>query len=317
MKKNVSMKDIAEDLGVSTTTVSYVLNDKHIGRINDTTAKKIKKHAKSLNYVPNHIAKSLQKGKTLTLGLIIADISNLFHSKITQIIKDEATKNNYEVIFGSTNEKILEFKKLIRFFISRQVDGLIMAVPPKANDSIEYLKEQQIPFVLIDRYYPEMSEVNFVAINNYKISYEVVKHFGKNSFNNPAMITINSDFFHMKERVRGFREAFKQELGNNEPQIIEIKEKNISKEVEAALLGLLKKGVVDSIYFSTNKIALEALAIFSEHKIDVPQEVGVICFDEAPDYRIFNTSITYVQQPLEKIGYTAVNNLISESTPKR
>lgn len=311
MRRKISMKDIAKELGVSTTLVSYVLNDKYPGRIKAETAKKIKDYAKSVNYFPNHIAKSLKKDKTFTIGLIIADISNLFYSNIARIIEDESEKYMYNVIFGSADENVAKFKKLTQVFVSRQVDGIILAAPAGAADSIEYLKEQQIPFVLIDRFFPELSEINSITIDNYKASYEVVELLSRNSFKNPAMITLTSDLFHMKERTRGFREASIQILGTKAPKIVEIQEEKLFAEIESVLLELLKTGEVDVVYFSTNKIAMQAFAVFAKHKIKVPEQLGVICFDEADAYKIFNTSITYVRQPLKQMGREAVEILTS------
>src|SRR5690554_5237462 len=104
MRKRVSLKDIAGELGVSTAVVSFVLNDKYEGRVSETKAQQIRDTAKKLNYTPNQIAKSLKKDRTFTIGLIIADISNLFYSNIARFIEDESKKYKYNVIFGSADE---------------------------------------------------------------------------------------------------------------------------------------------------------------------------------------------------------------------
>jgi LacI family transcriptional regulator len=89
MKKNVSLKDIAEKVGVSTALVSYVLNNKFKDRINKEVAANIRQAAKDLNYQPNQIARSLKAQKTFTIGLILADIANPFSSQIARIVEDE------------------------------------------------------------------------------------------------------------------------------------------------------------------------------------------------------------------------------------
>src|SRR5690606_16710309 len=92
--------------------------------------------------------------------------------------------------------------------------------------------------------------------------------------------------------------------------IVQIKEEVLSEEIEGKMLNLIKEGV-DLVYFSTNKIAMEGLAILVKHNIKVPDEIGIICFDEADAYKIFNTSITFVKQPLQQIGQEAIEVLIS------
>src|SRR5690606_39901454 len=99
--------------------VSYVINDKYEMRISETKDSQIKSMAKKLNYLPNQIAKSLRKDRTLTIGLIIADISNLFYSNVDRYIEDESKHYNYNVIFGSTDEKADKYKELVHVMLSR------------------------------------------------------------------------------------------------------------------------------------------------------------------------------------------------------
>lgn len=310
MRKKVSLKDIANELGVSTAVVSYVLNDKYEGRISEVKAQEIKETAKKLNYFPNQIAKSLKKDRTFTIGLIIADISNLFYSNIVRYIEDESKKHSYNVIFGSTDENPEKFKELAHVMLSRQVDGLILAAPFSAEDTLMYLRDQGIPFVLIDRLFPKVANINTVGINNYQASYAVVEHIAKNGFKKPAMVTLRTNLFHMQDRASGFKDGSKELLGIKEPEVVEIQENALSEEIEGRMLNLLKDGI-DLVYFSTNKIAMEGLAVLVKHNIKVPTEIGIVCFDEADAYKIFNTSITFVKQPLQQIGRESVAALIS------
>lgn len=310
MRKKTSLKDIANDMGVSTAVVSYVLNDKYEGRISETKAQQIKDMAKKMNYFPNQIAKSLKSDKTNTIGLIIADISNLFYSNIARYIEDESKKNNYNVIFGSADENSDKFKDLLSVMISRQVDGVILAAPHGTEKVLDYLNEQRIPFVLIDRYFPKVPNANSVIINNYQASYAVVEHIVNNGFKNPAMVTLSTQLHHMQERTSGFKESVTELLGIKDPIVVEIEEKMLTKEIESKMLALLKNGI-DMVYFSTNKIAMEGLAVLSKHDIKVPVKMGIVCFDEADAYKIFHTSITYVKQPLVQIGNESVKVLIS------
>src|SRR5205085_9380454 len=126
MIKKPSLKDIAQKVGVSTALVSYVLNNQKEGRIGKEVAQKIRDTATELNYRTNQIAKSLKTNKTFTIGLIVADISNPFSSGLARKIEEEADRNNYTVIFGSSDENAIRSNKLIDTFLNRQVDGLII-----------------------------------------------------------------------------------------------------------------------------------------------------------------------------------------------
>lgn len=310
MRKKTSLKDIADALGVSIAIVSYVLNNKHEGRVSEYKANQIKEMAKKMNYFPNQIAKSLRKDKTYTLGLIIADISNLFYSNIARYIEDESKRHNYNVIFGSADENADKFKELVHVMLSRQVDGIILAAPKGTEATLNYLREQHIPFVLIDRHFPEVVNINTIGINNYQASYSVVEHITENGFKKPAMVTLSTDLYHMKERTLGFKHASTELLGRQSPEVVEIEEDILSDEIEGQMLNLLKNGT-DLIYFSTNKIAMEGLAVLVKHNVKVPKKMGIVCFDKADAYKIFHTSITYVEQPLRQMGHEAVEVLLS------
>src|ERR1700712_4176828 len=136
MKRTV-LKDIAQFVGVSTALVSYVLNDQEEEkRVGKDIAKRIRNAAKKLHYHPNQIAKSLKTNKTHTIGLIVASINYRFTTGITSAIEAEARKNNYTVIFGSSDEDPQKFSDLINVLIDRQVDGLILLAVENSEKKI-------------------------------------------------------------------------------------------------------------------------------------------------------------------------------------
>ena len=109
----VSLKTIADLLGVSTASVSIVLSGKDIkGRVSKETSKRILETAKELNYIPNTLAKGLRMGSSKTIGLVVADISNLFFGTLALYIQECAEKEGYAVIIVNTNEKLRDMKKM-------------------------------------------------------------------------------------------------------------------------------------------------------------------------------------------------------------
>lgn len=313
MKKKTSLKDIANQTGTSTALVSYVLNDKFTSRINPETSRKIKKLAEELGYYPNQVAKSLQSNRTLMLGLIVADISNLFYSTIARVIEDAAKEQHYNVLFSSADENSGKFTELIHVYMSRQVDGIILACPEGAEEDLKYLKERRMPFVMIDRHFPDLKEMNSVTIDNYNASFNVVKHLCDSGFRKPAMITLSSNLYHLQQRAEGFRDAVSRLANEIESNIIEVPEEDLLEEVEKAVLKILNDTAgFDALYFATNKIAIEGLAVLAKHQVRVPEKVAVVCFDEVNTYRLFYKSVTHVKQPLVDIGRKAVELILSK-----
>lgn len=311
MKKKVSLKDIAQKVGVSIALVSYVLNNKKEGRINKDVALKIKDTARALNYRANQIAKSLKTSKTFTIGLIVSDISNTFSSSLARIIEDEADKNGYTVIFGSSDEDAQKSQKLIDTFLNRQVDGLIIAPADGTIDQIKYLQEERIPFVLIDRYFPEL-KTNYITLNNFNAAHAATENLLHAGYKNIGIITYKSALHNLQERKTGYIAALKH-YG------IEVK-KSLIKEmyynetvpgVEKALKALLAlREPADAVLFSSNILALHGLKYINDHNIKVPEELGVITFDESDALELFQPPVTYIKQPLQEMGKKAVNILL-------
>jgi LacI family transcriptional regulator len=313
LKKRAGLKDIAQELGVSIALVSYVLNNQKENRISKEIADKIRQVAKDLNYQPNQIAKSLKMQKTFTIGLIVADISNPFSSLSARIIEDEAKKKGYTVIFGSSDENIEKATDLINALLNRQVDGFIIAAVDNSVELLEKLDKIGVPFVLIDRYFPEKS-FNYVAINNYKAAFGAVSHLIANGRKNIGMITYDTQLFHLQERKRGYQEALIHHKMNNNPAFLcEIGLSDIQKAVENGIHALLNlKEPVDALFFASNTLGLNGLKCVKQLAINVPKDLAIVAFDETDAYELFATPITHIAQPMYEICQQATLTLLQK-----
>ncbi len=308
VKKKVLLKDIAREVGVSTALVSYVLNNKNEHRIGKAVAAKIRAVAKALNYQPNQIAKSLKTQKTYTLGLIVADIANPFSSQLARIIEDEAKKQGYTVIFGSSDENLEKSKDLIEVLLNRQVDGFIIAAVENAENLIQELDETGVPFILIDRYFPDKN-FSYIAIDNYKAAFEATQYLIAQGRNNIAFIHYETQLFHLEERRRGYEEAL--QLSAKMPIVKRVSLHESKKDVECYIADLLNKdNPIDAIFFSNNLLAIHGLKYLKNTNVEIPQKMGIVAFDETDAFDLFHTSITYIKQPLEEIGQLATTHLL-------
>ncbi|WP_178988311.1 LacI family DNA-binding transcriptional regulator [Winogradskyella schleiferi] len=313
MAKKILLKDIAKKANVSVATVSYVLSKGSDSGISPKVSEKIKKIAKALNYRPNQIAKSLQSGKSYTIGLIVADISNPFFANIARIIEDEAKKHNYTVVFGSSDENETKSSDLITFLVNRQVDGFIIAPAENTQEQIKSLKKQNIPFVLIDRYFPEI-DTNYVAINNHKATFDATKKLLASGHNAIGLIAYESELHHMKERIRGYREAIENKgLETHDNYIKKVKFSNLVDDINAKVDELLiSENPVSAILYTTNTLAIHGLKRIDALKLKVPKDVSVIVFDAAEAFDFYYCPLTYVKQPLMEIGKNAVTILLDQ-----
>lgn len=312
MSKKVSMKDIAAELGVSVALVSYVLNGKMTDRINADTAKKIKDLAAKLHYHPNEIAKSLKNNKTYTIGLIVADISNFFYSYLARYVEEEANKYGYNVVFGSAYEEVTRFQNILNLLVGRQVDGLILALPEGAEHLIEQIKSLNIPYVLIDREFPEFPDATSITLDNYNASAQVVDHLVSNKCKNLAAIGLETGLHHLIERKKGFMESAQQNAAVERVHVYEIAEDSLLADIEQCVLQAVREDKIDAICFFTNKIAMAALPILVKYNINIPHDLAVVCYDEAEAYKLFHCPLSYVQQPLQEMSTRAVQYVVQQ-----
>ncbi|MGI8599816.1 MAG: substrate-binding domain-containing protein [Chitinophagaceae bacterium] len=311
MIKKISLKDIALHVGVSTALVSYVLNGKEKeARVGPAIAKKIKKAALDLNYQPNFIARSLKSGKTNTIGFIVADISNPFFSNLARIVEDEAKKLGYTVIFGSSDEQADKSASLISTFKNRQVDGLIIAPAENTQNQIKILQNQNFPFVLIDRFFPSV-KANSIRTNNYGAAFEATSHLIKSGYKKIAMLAYETSLYHMQERIQGYKAALKENkitFKNN--WLCKVKHNTLEKDVASSISMLMQHKEVDSFLFATNTLAVEGLKQINKKGLKVPDDVGIVAFDEPDAFDLFYSPVTYIKQNIYEIGKQAVKLLL-------
>jgi LacI family transcriptional regulator len=310
--KKVVLKDIAEHVGVSTALVSYVLNgqaeEKQVSKEN---AEKIRLAAIELNYQPNQVAKSLRMRKTHTIGLVVADINYRFSTGITRAIEAEAKRLKYTVIFGSTNEDAEKFSEVTNVLVNRQVDGLILVPGENTEQQILQLRQSGIPFVLIDRYFPEI-ETNYIALDNYKAAYEAVSYLVKTGHKRICFMNLQSSLHHLQERNRGYLDALHDHHLETKPEWLQqLHGKQLEADIQTAIAEILKgPESCDAVFFATDTLAIAALKRFNAMGIKVPETISVLSFDEAEAFDLFYCPITHARQPLEEMGEAAVHTLV-------
>lgn len=311
MNKRVSLKDVAQHVGVSIALVSYVVNgqEKEKGVSPEMTVK-IRKAIAKLNYQPNLVAKSLKSGKSHTIGLIVADISNPFFSATARIIEDEAAKHGYALIIGSCDESVAKSRGVEAVFLNRRVDALIMTPAAGAQKQIKDILRKKTPVVLIDRYFDNL-KVDSVSVENHESSAAAVSHLINNGRRRIAMVNYRSDLLHFRDRQNGYKAALaKNSIAFDPTLLLEIPYEHLDREVALRFGKLLGTGSPDAVFFATNTLAVAGLKVITSLGIKVPEEVAVVSFDESEAFDLFYAPVSYIRQPIEAIGKEAVRMAI-------
>lgn len=318
--KPISIKDIAKAVNVSVTTVSFVLNGKaEEKRISKEVTQRVLDYAMEVNYTPNQIAKSLRTGKSNILVFMVEDISNAFFAKLARIIERIATKKGYNVIFCSNENKDNRTIALIDLFKDRKVDGYILIPSPGSKEKIRELRENNIPVVLFDRYFPDL-ETDMVVVNNEDSTYTATKELIANGFSNIGFITIEATQTQMQDRQQGYSKALK-EAGLQEQSLALAFDRGDDARIERKMEKfLLSNPQLDGLLFATNYLTLHGLSVLREKFPEKMDTLGIYTFDDNKFFNIHSPSISAIAQPLEAIGQNLMDimfSLLKEDSEKK
>lgn len=310
--KKVSLKDIAESLGVSKALVSLVLNGKGDERgINKQTQERVRLKAKELNYIPNQYARGLRVGRTNTIGVIVPDISNVFYGKLCKSIEQAAYARGYNLIISNTYEDIQKEKKLISDLINRNIDGLILASSFDDKNEIEGLKSNGVPLVLVDRVFDNL-DIDSVSVSNVAGAEKAISFLYDQGVKSPVCFTISPVYISsISERITGYMNGLKNK---NDARLFQIPHDNIQEGVNLALKEL-KDTKHDGIFCVNNSIA-KAILKASSSQNDSYSDIKIISFDDIEIFDLVNPKISSVAQPIDQIGESAISLLIDHLEKK-
>lgn len=301
MKKKLSINDIANQLNVAKSTISFILNGKaKEKRISDELADRVLKYVKEMGYKPNQLARSLSTGKTKMICLMVEKISDYFFSHIAFHLEVLAYKSGYKIIYCSTENDSEKTRELIQMFRDRHVDGYIITPSQGIESTITDLINDDLPVVLFDRYFKSI-ENDYVVLDNYESTLNAVSYLADKQYRHIAFVTLQSDQSQMLDREAGYLDAAsKYKLT---PLLLKIPFENTATDTAADLSAFLKKNPnIDSIVFATNYLALSGIKALHDMRLNIPENIGVIAFDDHEIFSLFSPTISVVAQPLEEMA---------------
>lgn len=313
--KRLQLEDLSQQLGYSKTLISMVLNGKgNQYGISKKTQAAVLDAVAQLDYTPNKFAKALRTGKSFFIGLIVADISNPFYSTIAKNIEHVLFDRGYNLMVCSTEENEEKEKRLVDMMINQQgVDGLIVATTFKDSSFYDRPRFTNTPFVFIDRLLP-MFSANYVVIDNYGGSLEIVNHLISKNCKKIACFSITPTFLStIEDRINGYKDALnKHKLPVNESLMKPIHFENIHEDVHAAMMDLMEKNPdLDAIFALNNHIATSILRELKKPEFaKMAQRIKIACFDDIELFNIIDRPVYSVSQPIEEIGKNASTLLL-------
>ncbi len=311
-KKKVTLKTLAEELGISASVVSRVLSGQASKyRISKDTEKAVLKAARKHDYSPNHLARSLRLQKTATIGLVIPDISNPFFSDIARHIVTVAWKRDYSVILCDSEENTEMEKKSLDLLQNRQVEGLIISPVGQTGDHLARLHREGLPLVVVDRYFSDI-DLPCVSSDNYQGAYDATRHLLEYGHRSIALVQGIPDSGTNIARVLGYKAALKEYSVPFRRRLVVGDDFGEQSGYAATKLLLKQKDRPTAVFLASNLIALGALRAFAEEGTNIPGDISVVSFDDQHYSPYLATPMTTIAQRKDEMGRIAVELLFAQ-----
>ncbi|UOK36175.1 LacI family transcriptional regulator [Pseudomonas palleroniana] len=301
----VTMDDVASRAGVSTSTVSHVLNGTR--KVSPVTVQAVQRAIEELGYIPNTLARSLARSSTSTIGVAISALSNHYFSETVHAIETECAKHGYMMLFVDTHDDPEQELRVVTALHHRRVDGMVLA-PSNGSKALDYLRANQIPTVLVDRMMSE--QFDQVGVDNAQPTQALIAHLIAHGHRRIGFIAGREGFSTTDERVAGYRAALQAAGLAFDAQLLVNGGSNTqpARQATAQLLGLAAPPT--AIMAGNNLMTLGAMHALRDAHIAVPGQMALVGFDDFDWADFFVPRLTLIAQPVQALGARAVDLLL-------
>jgi LacI family transcriptional regulator len=320
-RRDVTVADVAKAAQVSKAQAARALGN--YGAVSDDVRERVLAAAEALNYRPNELARSMNTGKSNTIGVVVGDIENPHFGLATRGITDTAKKSGFNVILVNTDEDTAAEVDAVKVLLDKRVDGLIIA-PASSVDTrhLEDVHKSGRPLVLLDRKAPGL-DVDTVAVEMEGISYESTSHLIQEGHTRIAFIsTVRTDepYFaglpldssQISDRRDGMKRAF-VEAGLSQPEDLVRLNAGSPESIKKITRELLQQpDPATAIIASDGLIGLSVVEAIQDLGLSIPDDVSFLMYDDFAWTRLTTPPLTVIAQPVYEMGVAAADALIRQ-----
>ncbi len=305
---NISMTEIAKKAGTSVATVSRVINQN--GRFSRETEERVRKIIEEYSYQPNRLARSLRMQRTQVVGILVPDISNEFFSGITREVQDNLFRKGYMTFICNTNENVVQEQRQVSMLIEQQVDGIVYI---GGNGGAAMIN---IPVVYIDRdpySDSDKQKGDYVIIESDNLAggYLAGKRLLERDVKRPAVVYFGGNLSTIKGRLAGFRKAMREKkIRLDESLLIEVEGNSWDEGRRAARILLNEHSGVDSVFFTSDALAVGGINYLQKNGVRVPEDMAVIGFDDIAAGDMITPGLTTIRQDMKAMGKLAAGRIL-------
>ena len=299
------MDDVANRAGVSTSTVSHVLNGTR--KVSPATVQAVQQAIQALGYIPNTLARSLARSSTSTIGVAISALSNHYFSETVHAIETECARHGYMMLFVDTHDDPQQELRVVTALHHRRVDGIVLA-PSNGSLALDYLRTNEIPAVLVDRMMSE--QFDQVGVENSQATQALIAHLIAHGHRRIGFIAGRTGFSTTDERVAGYRAALLAAGLVFDPQLLVNGGSNTEPARQATRQLLSLAAPPTAIMAGNNLMTLGAMHALRDAHIEVPGQMALVGFDDFEWADFFVPRLTLIAQPVQQLGARAVELLL-------
>ncbi|MGQ9887149.1 MAG: LacI family DNA-binding transcriptional regulator [Aggregatilineales bacterium] len=302
-----TVEDVAKRAGVSAMTVSRVINNS--GYISQETRQRVEQAIAELGYVPNALARGLRFKQTKTLALVLTDITNPFFTTLARGVEDTASKQSFSVMFCNTDESEEKEASYLNVLVQKQVDGVLLVPAQSAPESIAFLRERGVRFVVLDRRIPG-AEADIVRGDSEQGAYALVRHLLELGHRRIAALSGPEAVSTAADRVAGYQRALAESGLTPEPALVRYGSFTQESGYTMARAALAQPQPPTALFTGNNFIAIGALRAVREAGLRVPDDISLVTFDDLPAAAVVDPFLTVAAQPAYEMGRRATAVLL-------
>jgi len=304
----VTIREVAQLAGVSPTTVSHVINQTRF--VSSDVTRRVEQAMRQLDYRPNALARSLRRGETRTIGMILPDSSNPFFAELGHAIECELFRRQYSLILCNSEGDLQKEQFYTRVLTEKQVDGIMFISSGNEESSVRVLQDCSTPLVVVDRPCGEL-EIDVVLGDNYQGGYEAGRYLAGLGHQQVAMIGGPGRVTPGADREAGFRNALQDHGLILDDSKVAAGAFSMETGYHAAQQLLQGPRKPTAVFACNDLMAMGCMRAASESGMSVPGELSVIGFDDIELSSYLVPALTTIAQPKDQIAGSAVELLMN------
>jgi len=302
-----TIRDVAKLAGVAPITASRVISN--TGYASEAVRQRVRQAAEQLGYVPNVLARSLRSKQTHTFALVLTDITNPFWTTVARGVEDTASQASFNVILCNTDESEDKQARYLETLIQKQVDGVLLVPARGDGRSLDFIRQQKVPLVVLDRRLPGAS-VDVVRCDSEGGAYQLVRLLIRQGHRRIVSLSGPPGVSSADDRVAGYRRALREAGQRVDEHWVIRGEFTLDSGYTMARQAATLQPTPTALFAANNFIAIGALKALADLGWKVPADISVVTFDDLPITMVVEPFLTVAAQPAYEMGQRATQCLL-------